>query len=163
MAATSAARRVQTAGARRNGMRVSWQKLVLGAALGMVVVGCGKKKQDEGGGGGASVGGGGGGGVGGTPAPSKGREAKLKALEEAFAADANCQLLVACCAALPGTPHEQMMKPICGQVTEMQNFAQRDKDMVDVSWQTTQCKNTITTIGSMVNASNPLPAACQPH
>jgi len=94
--------------------------------------------------------------------PPGGRDAaKAAALKTAFEADANCKLLVACCAGLSGSSWEATLKPFCDGVTQMQDFEDRARNMVDEAWQQNECKNRASSLPGMANASNPLPAACQ--
>jgi hypothetical protein len=87
--------------------------------------------------------------------------AKVQALKDAWAANADCQRLVACCKAAPGN-HAPSLSVICQQVDEWQNFELAVKEYRDVSMQDVQCKNVSDNIVALGNDSNPVPEACRP-
>jgi hypothetical protein len=94
------------------------------------------------------------------PPPSGGSAQRVAALEEAWRASADCQLLARCCAGVGGTSWEQTLQPFCQQVQDLQRFEQQVENLVDPAWQATDCANRVAALSGMGNSANPLPTAC---
>ena len=86
---------------------------------------------------------------------------RAQVLRTAFEADTNCQLLVACCGSLEGTPWQANLAPYCGQVPVLQNFEEEVRNNIDVDMQTNMCRNSVTNIQQSGNSANPIPDACR--
>ncbi|MBI5487771.1 MAG: hypothetical protein HY905_10600 [Deltaproteobacteria bacterium] len=127
------------------------RKLVWIAMLVLAMGACKKKSEGEGGGNAAPPPAGGGG----------GNAAKAAALKAAWEANADCQSLVKCCAAVPGTTWEATIGVVCEQVKTYQNFEEQANNLVDPAWQDTVCKNTLDSTGMMGNEANPVPEGCK--
>jgi hypothetical protein len=127
--------------------------LAAGLMLG-VAAGCKKDKDGDAGEAAKSV-------KGDKPAGGGASGAKAKALEDAWKASADCQRLVACCAAAPGSSHAQSLSIVCKQVDDIQDFEKQASNLVDAAWQDNLCKNMSDSIAQLGNASNPVPEACR--
>jgi len=87
--------------------------------------------------------------------------AAAAALAEAFAADENCQLLVACCAGLGDSTWATTLAPFCEQLEETRDFAAAVRGGVNLEWQARGCENRVASLAGMGSGGNPLPEACR--
>ena len=114
---------------------------------------CGGKKDDGGSGnqtaGKAAVKAGGGGG-----------SEKATALKDAWKASQDCQVLESCCAGLAGSSWESTLEPLCEQIKGLQDFETQSKNMVDPSFQSSDCRNRVAALAGMGSGGNPLPDVC---
>lgn len=134
----------------------------VGVAALLVALGCGKKGPEENQDPAARPGGGSGGRESGAAA-SPGHAAKVKAIEDAFAASEACQKIARCCAEPKVAEVAAMASGPCRQIKGLADGEQGVRGMSSPGFVTRTCDNMVQALGSAGRSVMPkedAPAAC---